>query len=333
MLAQMMTIFKKRIKETPPIHNSIQIWYEGDGRDDAILSLDINIWRLKNSNKKLLMDFGLKIEDVTNIKKVFMYFPFKFNSTNVSDLGNTFLDQQILKGIFNENYVVSANTQNPKNILVKDDDTNNIVFSIYQFADSDIEVTTAFGGTILSFEVKPTPQTNTRYYRFRISSTDYKPLIEHHRPKNTFFESAFIETELLDFRINEKRNQDPDLIEKIVENLKFKISNINFFIMTSVEDDVISDGTNLIYKRQLESGEFWAKYLSVPYGKMSVYKCNNVKKENGIIEDFNCFAKINYRKSNVGTILKYLVVLLVITIYFCPCLYGRLSVMQTHNSD
>lgn len=214
-----MAILKKQKKQTTPIHNSIQIWYEGTTDNEAILSLDINIWRLNKPNRKLLMDFGLKIEDVTQVRKVFMYFPFAFDSSNVSDLGNVFVDQQILKGIFNENYVASTDNQNPKNIIVKDDTTNKIIFSIYQFTNSDIAVNNEFGGTIISFEVKPIHQTKTRYYRFRLSSTKYHPLIEHLRPKNTFFESAFIETELLDFRINEKRNQDPNLIEKMVENL------------------------------------------------------------------------------------------------------------------
>ncbi len=310
---------KNNQKSTHPIHNSIQIWYEGNKDYQAEIALDINIWRMNNFEKSVLMDFGLKIEDASIVKTIFMYFPFEFDNTNITDLGKTFLDQQILKGIFNENYVISANTKNPKNILVKDDNTNDVKFSIYKFEDSDFSVTNGFGGTILSFEVKIPPQTKSRYYRFRISCKEYPPFIEHYQPKNTFFESAFVETELLDFRINEKRNQDPSLIEAIVEKLRFKLLNVNFFVMTSVEDEVISDGINLIYKRQLEMGDFWNKYLEMPYDKMSVYKCNNVKTGSNGIEDFICFAKINYRKSNISTIIKYLLVLFIITIAFSIC--------------
>lgn len=311
-------IFKKDTV-TKPIHNSIQIWYEGEKSVSAGLELDVNIWRLKSVRTKVIMDFGLKIKKSSLVNKVYIYFPFNFEKQSVSDLGKAFQNPGILKGIFNENYVISDNTSNPKNLLVKDDETNKVLFSIYTFTDeNDLKIENAYAGTIISFAVKQAAQTETRYYRFRIATRDYSPFVEHHRPKNTFFESAFIETELLDFRINEKRNQDPNLIEKITEHMRFQLDNINFFVMTSINDEVISDGVNLIYKRQLEMGGFWKSYLGIDYKKMSVYKSNNVRK-NSSIEDFSCFAKINYRKSNVLTIFKYLFVLLIITILYSVC--------------
>lgn len=313
--------FKRRNKEKKPIHNSIQIWYDGKENADVILDLDVNIWRIKTPKTCVFMDFGLKIEKSSDIKRAYIYFPFVFDKDAIFDLGKTFENAHTLQGIFNENYVTSTNSSNPKNILVKDDVTNNILFSIYKFnVNDDFKVENSYGGTIISFKVKDAKETKTRYYRFRISIKEYSPFIEHHRPKNTFFESAFIETELLDFRINEKRNQDPSLIEKITEKRRFKIDNINLFVMTSIKDDIISDGINLIYKRQLEMDHFWKEYLEIDYDKMSVYKCNNVKKnEQGSIDDFSCFAKINYRKSNVFTIIKYLLMLLLTTVIFSVC--------------
>lgn len=312
-------MFFKKNTVIKPIHNSIQIWYEAKGTDEAGLDLDINIWRLKSIETKVFMDFGLKIEKSSDVNQVYIYFPFIFEKQSVSDLGETFRNPVILKGIFNENYVISDNTNNPKNLLVKDDDTNDVLFSIYTFSnENDLKVENIYDGTIISFVVKKAVQTDIRYYRFRIATRDYSPFIEHHRPKNTFFESAFIETELLDFRINEKRNQDPNLIEKITEHMRFRLNNINFFVMTSINDEVISDGINLIYKRQLEMGGFWKSYLKMNYKKMSVYKSNFVRKD-GKIDGFTCFAKINYRKSNVFTILKYLIVLLIITVIYSIC--------------
>lgn len=310
--------FRRKKATIQPVHNSIQIWYSSKNNVDVELDLDINIWRLKNTKTDVFMDFGLKIEKASVVDKLFIYFPFLFDKSAIVDLGNTFENPQILKGIFNENYVISNNTSNPKNILVKDDTTNGALFSVYKInVENDFSVENSYGGTIVSFDVKKAKQTETRYYRFRIATKEFSPFIEHHRPKNTFFESAFIETELLDFRINEKRNQDSSLIEKITENNRFKIKNINFFVMTSIKDEVISDGINLIYKRQLEMGDFWKPYLEANYEKMSVYKSNNVKKNSqGNIDDFSCFARINYRKSNIFTIIKYLFVLLLITIVF-----------------
>ena len=41
-------MFFKKNTVIKPIHNSIQIWYEAKGTDEAGLDLDINIWRLKS---------------------------------------------------------------------------------------------------------------------------------------------------------------------------------------------------------------------------------------------------------------------------------------------
>lgn len=125
----------------------------------------------------------------------------------------------------------------------------------------------------------------------------------------------FVETELLDFRINEKRNQNMFLIETIAEHQQFTLENINFFITTPIQDEVVSDGTNLIYKRQLEAGDFWKEYLGQSYERMSVYKNNNSFDGNEI-ESFSVFSKIKYRKSNFLSILKYLLVLCAITVLF-----------------
>lgn len=311
-------LFRRKNKEVQPIHSSMQIWYTGEHNKDTILELDINLWRLEKIKNGIYMDFGLKIKKASDVEKVFIYFPFVFYKNEVLDLGTMFNDNKILKGIFNENYLVSINTTNPKNILVKDDISNEILFAIYAFdVEKDIAIENMYGGTIMSFEVKRASQTDAKYYRFRICLKEYSPFIEHYQPKNSFFESAFIETEMLDFRINEKRNQDPNLMERIIECNRFRITDINFFVMTSIKDEIISDGINLIYKRQLEMGEFWKSYLETEYGRMSVYKCNNIKKnQQEVIDDFSCFAKINYRKSNVKTIITYLLVLFIVTIVF-----------------
>ena len=121
---------------------------------------------------------------------------------------------------------------------------------------------------------------------------------------------------------------------------------MHFFVITSLNDDVVSDGINLIYKRQLEAGGFWSKYLDdYSYERMSVYNANSFtyfeNKNTSIkdadhktikryIEDFSCFAKINYRKCNKKTVSRYLVVLLASTIalsFISNALYDNIKVL------
>lgn len=300
----------KQKKKKQSIHNSIQIWYEGT--EGAKLELDVNIWRIKHFFRKIYMDFGLKVKGVKEVQKIFIYFPFEIQMREITDLGGQFSDVRMLKGIFNENYVPDADN---KNIMVLDGKTGNSLFSIYQIdTQKDLTLEKLYGGVVLSFEVKPHGG-DEKYFRFRIQPRKYGTFIERYRPKNSFFESAFVETELLDFRINEKRNQDLSLIETIKEHRQFSLININFFITTPIQDEVISDGTNLVYKRQLEAGDFWTNYLGHSYDRMSVYKCNT-SFDSSETESFSCYSKINYRKSNFFTILKYLLVLCAVTVTF-----------------
>lgn len=296
--------------KTESIHNSLQIWYEGT--DNARLQLDINVWRLKDLwQRRIYLDFGINVLDSKFVKKVYIYFPFAIDKSNILDLGSELEKVSLLNGIFNENYVINKHN---KNIFVKEENNNNVVFSIYQLdIDKDISFETCYSGTIISFNVKG--MTHPRYYRFRIYAKDYGTLFEKYKPRNSFFDSAFIETEMVDFRINEKRNQDVGLLEIMEENKKFNIVDINFFVMSPIQDEIESDGVNLVYKRQLEMGDFWKEYLKCKYKRMSVYKCKTTI-EKVIIDDFNCFCKIKYRKSNLGTILIYLLVLCSLTVLF-----------------
>lgn len=293
------------------IHNSLQIWYEGE-TDASKLKLDVNVWRLKRTfRRKIYLDFGVKVLEPEAVNRIFMYLPFDIMKENIKDLGEKLTDQFLLNGIFNENYVVNSKA---KNIYVNEENNNSVIFSIYQLDNNlDIRVERRYSGTIVSFDVKDIKY--PMYYRFRIETNNYGTLFEKYKPRNSFFDSAFVETEIIDFRINEKRNQDRGLVELIEDNKKFTIKSINFFVMTPIQDEINSDGINLVYKRQIEMGNFWKSYLGCEYKRMSVYKCKTTS-DIKVIEDFNCFCKINYRKSNFGTILIYLLVLCLLAVLF-----------------
>lgn len=304
-----MVLTKKKGKKLS-IRNSIQIWYEGE--DSATLELDVNIWRIRNRFRKIYIDFGLHIKGVEKVHNICIYFPFEIQIKDIIDLGNKFTEATLLKGVFNENYVPDVNN---KNIVVKDSKSTQSLFSIYQIdIKEDIKLEKVYDGTVISWEVKQYEK-DEMYFRFRIKPQKYGTFVEHYRPKNSFFESAFVETELLDFRINEKRNQNMSLIETIEKHQQFTLENINFFITTPIQDEVVSDGTNLVYKRQLEAGDFWKEYLGQSYERMSVYKYNNPFNADEV-ESFSIFSKIKYRKSNFLSILKYLLVLCAVTVLF-----------------
>jgi hypothetical protein len=143
------------------------------------------------------------------------------------------------------------------------------------------------------------------YIRFRIKCNDFGCIFKKIKPKNSFFESAFNENELIDFRLNEKRNQHETLINEIGKHKYLKIKKINFFVISPVEHDIKFNGSNLTYKRQLENNKYWKPYLDSEYNNMIVYKVK-IEKD---IEDFSIYLNFQYRKSNLLTILKYMLIL------------------------
>jgi len=311
---------KHKIKQ----YNSIQIWHEFKTKSSPttndenicipISEIDVNIWRLKKKwlGRHNYLDIGLKIINGQSIQKVYMYFPFIITETEISDLGFQLRNQEVLNGIFNENYSADNN-----NKLTTIKQGNTTVFTVYELQSSpqgrDIALSHEYGGTVISFEVK-SKNNDKMYYRFRIASKNFGNFFEIFKPKNSFFESAFAETEIVDFRMNEKRNQDLSLMEKISENRSLDISKINFFVISPMKDEMLINGVNLKYQRQLEDGDFWRTYLGQAYERMSVYRYKALPETGESIDHFGCFFKVQYRKANIVTILRYILVLTIISI-------------------
>lgn len=278
----MLGINNTKIKDK---YSSIQIWYESnDSNTNVCLDVDINLWRLNSPKHRAYFDIGLLIRDIAPVNKVYIYFPFDFEHGNIVDLSEKLKTPEMVQGVFNEDYFVKADT---KETIVLNSNGERFRICFLDNKSEDIKVEKKYDGTLVSFDVRKNEEDKSHrksYYRFRIKdlkSKKFFPFIEHYKPKNSFFESAFIETEMIDVRINEKRNQNRNLIDdikKVKQYTRFVLTKVNFFVITSENDDVMSDGINMIYKRQLETGNFWTDYLeNSKCKKMSVYKSNSVK--------------------------------------------------------
>ena len=190
-------------------YSSIQIWYDSNvSNANVCLDVDINLWRLNSPKHQAYFDIGLLIRDIAPVNKVYIYFPFNFEYGNIVDLGEKLKTPEMVQGVFNEDLFVKEDN---KEIIVSD--SNGERYRIYCLdVGEDLHVENKYDGTLVSFEVKKNEDDESHrksYYRFRVKALKaqkFSPFIEHYKPKNSFFESAFIETEMIDVRINEKRN-------------------------------------------------------------------------------------------------------------------------------
>ena len=294
--------------------NSVQLWCQYDSsptKSETTVTIDINIWRM---TKTRYLDLGILFENWQNIETVNVYFPFVFEKTSFKDLEEKLNDQKTLKGIFNEDYECVGKTGH---LIIKDNDVQK--FFVHKIIVGEVTVKNNYGGTLVSINIDTNDYVTKGYnsmplyIRFRIVCADFGPLFRIVKPNNSFFESAFNENELIDFRLNEKRNQDEELIVKMEKQSSLKISKINFFIISPVEHELKSNGSNLTYKRQLENNHYWENYLDdKEYNSMIVYK---VKAEENI-KDFSVYSNFQYRKSNKLTIIKYVGIIGFMSIIF-----------------
>ena len=99
-----------------------------------------------------------------------------------------------------------------------------------------ISVSNECEGTIVEISV-PSINTNTSlkikngYFRFRINNINKQDVkfIQEYKPKNTFFQSIFTATEVIDLRVNEKRNFTLSLIEKIKKKKNLGMKRYIFY--------------------------------------------------------------------------------------------------------
>jgi hypothetical protein len=262
-----------------------------------------------------------------SVKTLFFYLPLKIKKSDIIGLGKMMEENRILNGVFNERYMTKPENKTFTVLQIAD---STQVFEVYMLnmSNQDMKIEKSFGGSILSFDISELAHNKSLplYLRFRLKY----PLDEKGRnvlgcfkeywPKYPFFESAFNVTETTDFRINENRNQDKDLIERMSKGKTFSITEVRYFLIMPNEEN-LNTFSELGYQRQLEKDGFWNSYLEIEnasgtYGEMSVYKYVKHGTASDPLDHFRIFYKSQYRKSNWRTIIPFVIVSLVlVTLY------------------
>lgn len=241
-----------------------------------------------------------------------------------------FIDKPALvNAIFNENYkVVSEGIS--KSYEIKDSN-DAFVFSIYKTSNNDISFKSFNGGTIVS--IKVLKQERKSYYRFRITGKFIQLISTISKPTNAILESAFSEIEMIDFRVNEIRDLDQDLLERIRGEILLRIKKHHFFFICSNEEEVIGNHQPFLSCRNLENYK-WNDYVDlrkIDESGYLAYHWNEVDKES-----VSTLIKTKYEKNNWKTIAKFLFygfILAVLIELFSNWLYDVLKGALTYKCN
>ena len=151
------------------------------------------------------------------------------------------------------------------------------------------------------------------YIRFRITSKEFQNNIYFDcEPANKSFESAFSGTRIFDFKINEKRNLSFKTITQIEQNhYSFsQLENVHLLVMEPSSYDLESFANNQLTCRELEStlwDDYFGEVINYSKGRVLAYHW----KFSG---ECSCLIKIRYSKTNLSTIMSYIIMALSIGI-------------------
>lgn len=283
---------------------SIAIWYksvESDLVSNEKLDLHFNFWKIPNgtSEPHKFLDIGIKLSETKNIDLLKIYFPIKIKENDFEDIVGKFINKvDLVSAIFNENYKVIS-TANSKSFEIKDT-RNEFVFNIYKTSISDLSFEEKHGGTIISINIPKEDKAN--YFRFRIKGSFIKSISTLSIPTNSILESAFSEIEMIDFRVNEIRDLNHDLLEQIKSEKLLKIQKQHFFFICSKDEELIGNHQPFLSCRNLENYK-WDQYVDIPKINNQVYLAYHWKETN--VESVSTLIKTKYEKNNWKTIAKY----------------------------
>lgn len=299
------------------------------------LEVHINLWCIKSKKQNAYaLDFGIKFK--LDTKEILLLIPKIIDYKNVFDIGQRLIDNsRLLCSVFNENYQIVKNPTGSLDIV--NDITGKTLFGIYKLRmNASISVKINEVNSTYT-EIRITPQckyeqlkseVDSLYVRFQIKLKDLKPFATDVAISNDFLQSAFSSSHLFDIRINDKREIDSNVDEKLVHD-KWKqaqFSKLHFFYMSEVSETV-DNGSKLHLDTRMLEENLWKKYFgdtNVIEGQHIAYHwkktvkeqryevefqdkriCLKPKYENQSFDSFTLFFKTTYSNLNIIRILKY----------------------------
>lgn len=323
-----------------------------DSHLEPQFSMHINFWSLEvirpkmvlhkrkiSSNEKYpYLDIGIEVNNFKCIQYIALYCPFDLGIEDIVDLSGKLSNKKNANLVFNNDCEIE--TKDNYTIINNDEKNNKIVvYPLNQVIDNVFKIESIRENKknriIISFEdfikyIKQKPKfddINNLYIRFRIKSKNLnKALYFDIEPMNKSFESAFIGTRVIDFKINEVRNIDDSVRAKALledEDIA-KFLSIHFLIMEPSSYDLVSLSSNQSSCRELEEdvwNDYLGKIIDSSYGRILAYhwkkkasKKSGNECEDELIDDFSNLVKVNYSKANLFSIICYALIAILLGI-------------------
>ena len=263
---------------------SIAVYFKNHvGIEDCVSSsnsdvgeLHLNIWKVNKGALKLkpvfYVDFGIKVS--FKCEQIRIFVPFVTKKEKCKDLCKNIMDHRdLMCAIFNDD--MKGMPQSNPCFCKLESQTSNQSFYLYQLASDNIEFEEFKDennqcGTYITLTIKGNPanqgdlspcKDDQVYLRFRLFVENNEELAITEHVSNDLLQAAFSQTDLFDFRFNEKREIDGKILEKM-DSDKFSpltFDKVHVFYIADTREDVENESSLKIDSRLLEKMH-WNSY-------------------------------------------------------------------------
>lgn len=303
--------------------NCLAIWYKhkpSRPKEKLDIELHLNLWKLnkKNGEKespfKNFLDIGIKILEPSNVANISIFLPFRVGKGAIEDLGYLFEgNDKLVAAVFNEDFKARPTEIQSKTLEVVDDE-NDVKLYIYMIdKKNDIRMLKNYGGSVINIKLNSGAEIKPLYYRIRINTNKLEEFYTRYKLESQWLDSHATHTELIDFRMNEKRNLDRTLLEDMRKGGEVRFKKVDYFVMREFKYDYVSSHTEMYRSRKLEK-DLWDSYVGndCECEDIIAYHWKWPVAHEVEVSGFNAFVKYRFLTSDIKTRITFCFFLLFI---------------------
>ena len=281
------------------MRGSLSVWCTSDDVEHGpSVELHFNIWCGLSGNTPDVLDIGILFTEPRPIRELFLYFPREVRRDQLRDLSPLLKDPITLSAVFNDTLEIGNERPGSFDVLrnnalsfrvvgVDLDNPNQATIEALPEEDGQCGTIIKFGGEVISQMVG----VGDHYMRLRLALSDglRDMLVSRIEPTDRLFLSSFYRTQMIEFRLNEKRNFSKELRERQKDGRPPAISAVHDFLVRDLSVEMVQSHATFRKMRRLEPG-LWDNYLSglgSPKPEdMIIYHWREVAQSGKTVEDF-----------------------------------------------
>lgn len=260
-------------ENTCPHKEECKIIKKDVAKKEDEFEIHINFWNteindvVSHKRKHLYaLDFGVVCP--LNLKELVLLIPAQVEKDQFVDLVSRLAsDRELMCTVFNDNLTIASKPTKSYHLVGNEDES--LLYLLYELSNEnivDINYSRDNGYTVIkianNLETIPPDTAKNIYVRFRILLNDVHAFSIQRNVSNDWFQSAFSSSYMFDFRLNDVRELDKKVSEKLKHDHydMAKLNKVHFFYMADA-DEVVENGSSMKLDSRLLEKQRWHSYF------------------------------------------------------------------------